>query len=192
MSKIGDTTILKSAREVNGYILIWEPEHHRAMVGGCWDGYVYEHIVQAECTIGRELLDNECVHHLDGDPANNHPSNLLVMDRSQHSKLHQWLRGRGTEPKRRVVRCLVCGKLLTLQQSKYCSAECSNFGSRKVTHPTKEELMADLALMSMVSVGKKYGVSANAVKKWAKSYGIFPESGRWSRKLLSSYVAAPN
>lgn len=38
--------------------------------------------------------------------------------------------------------------------------------------PTKEQLIQDIESMSMVKVGKKYGVSDNAVRNWCKNYEI--------------------
>lgn len=43
---------------------------------------------------------------------------------------------------------------------------------RKVDRPTKEELEDLLSKNSYVSLGKRFGVSDNAVRKWAKKYGI--------------------
>jgi hypothetical protein len=40
--------------------------------------------------------------------------------------------------------------------------------ARKVERPTHEQLLADVASMSFVAVGRKYGVSDNAVRKWLK------------------------
>ena len=42
--------------------------------------------------------------------------------------------------------------------------------SEKVKRPTKEQLEMDLSQMSWVVVGRKYGVSDNAVRKWIKYY----------------------
>jgi uncharacterized protein YjcR len=33
----------------------------------------------------------------------------------------------------------------------------------------------DIEEMSWVDIGKKYGVSCNAVRKWARKYGLIPE-----------------
>jgi transposase-like protein len=44
--------------------------------------------------------------------------------------------------------------------------------SRKIEWPTKEFLIELLKNMSYVSIGKKYGVSDNAVRKWSKKYEI--------------------
>ena len=42
--------------------------------------------------------------------------------------------------------------------------------TRKVERPSHEQLLADVAEMSMVAVGRKYGVSDNAVRKWLRWY----------------------
>lgn len=42
----------------------------------------------ASKAIGRELTSDEHVHHIDGDPSNNSPDNLAVMNRSEHLRLH--------------------------------------------------------------------------------------------------------
>jgi len=50
------------------------------------------HIQIAEEMLGRPLLPDEVVHHIDLDRHNNDPSNLMVMTRSEHARLHQELR----------------------------------------------------------------------------------------------------
>lgn len=53
--------------------------------------------------------------------------------------------------------------------SKNC-AKCS-FKLRGIKNkPTHETILEDLKTMSYVAVGKKYGVSDNAIRKWLKSY----------------------
>jgi transposase-like protein len=41
---------------------------------------------------------------------------------------------------------------------------------RKVERPSHEQLLADLESMSYCAVGRKYGVSDNAVRKWLRWY----------------------
>ena len=38
--------------------------------------------------LGRKLLDNEIVHHIDGNPLNNDISNLQVLTYEEHNRLH--------------------------------------------------------------------------------------------------------
>lgn len=82
--------------------------------------------------------------------------------------------------------CLECGKEFFVsskrdkEKRKYCSKSCCNKhksiylpkGKRKVKRPTKEELEKMIEEMSWVAIGKKYGVSDNAVRKWARAYKI--------------------
>lgn len=54
--------------------------------------YKLEHRIVMEEKIGRLLLGNEVVHHIDEDKKNNHPDNLMVFDNnSAHIKYHQQL-----------------------------------------------------------------------------------------------------
>jgi transposase-like protein len=43
-------------------------------------------------------------------------------------------------------------------------------GSRKVERPSYEQLIQDVESMSFLAVGRKYGVSDNAVRKWIRWY----------------------
>ncbi|MFO5701758.1 hypothetical protein ACLBSN_31805, partial [Klebsiella pneumoniae] len=55
---------------------------------------------------------------------------------------------------------------------KFCNPECSAKGRRKVDRPSKEQLVLDVTLLSLVKIGEKYGVSDNAIRKWCWSYKI--------------------
>lgn len=47
-----------------------------------------EHRIIAEKIVGRELLSNEIIHHIDGDKRNNSLSNLIVTTRAEHARIH--------------------------------------------------------------------------------------------------------
>lgn len=57
-------------------------------------GWKFAHRVVAERKVGRQLKANEDVHHDDEDKRNNTPSNLFVLSRSAHAKLHSQRRAR--------------------------------------------------------------------------------------------------
>jgi len=78
---------------VSGYRCIYLPDHSRAHP----NGYVYEHIVIAERTLGRQLVGGEIVHHVDGDKLNNSAENLTVLSsQTEHIRIH---RQQGDMPK---------------------------------------------------------------------------------------------
>ena len=60
---------------------------------GTGEGYIkvngrHLHRQVVEKVIGRKLLSNEIVHHIDGDKQNNSPDNLQIVSRSEHIKIH--------------------------------------------------------------------------------------------------------
>lgn len=56
-------------------------------------GYAAQHRVVMHDKLGRALLPSEVVHHIDGDPANNHPDNLEVFDKNA-DHLRETLKGK--------------------------------------------------------------------------------------------------
>jgi hypothetical protein len=80
--------------------------------------------------------------------------------------------------------CPGCGRTFVPRniRNRYCSRECAGVDAherysgvpkpeaRKVERPPYEQLREDVAAMSMVAVGRKYGVSDNAIRKWLRWY----------------------
>lgn len=181
---------MKNTRILNGYIVVYEPNHPRAMKSQNWRGYIYEHIVVAEKKLGRHLMDNEVVHHLDCDRSNNHPNNLLVLLKSQHVVIHEWISrgapiskevgGKGInseKAKSNRIRCKICNKVIVARrkhENTFCSTKCyKEYLRNKSVMPNKEGLISDIQSMpSLSAIGRKYGVSHNAVKKWIKKYNL--------------------
>jgi hypothetical protein len=174
----------KSLRILNGYRVLHDPSHPKAMRCENWAGYVYEHVLVAEQSLGRPLFEDEVVHHLDGDRANNRFCNLMVVHKAQHPKIEHWLscgapsvkakganRMNSGKPKwKKPSYCDICGRTLQMQQKSRCSAKCRSVGSLR--KPPRETLEEDLRSKSLLAVGKKYGVSDNAVRKWMRRYGL--------------------
>jgi len=89
--------------------------------------------------------------------------------------------GRNT-PRERA--CVACGQMFVPSSNlhRYCSAKCwgkiaakryegiPRPDTRKVERPSYGRLITDLSQLSMVKVGRKYGVSDNAVRKWLRWY----------------------
>jgi hypothetical protein len=63
--------------------------------------------------------------------------------------------------------CCVCGKSKS-KHKKTCSPKCKGILHRKVSRPDLDVLMKEIEEMGFVAVGKKYGVSDNAIRKWVK------------------------
>ena len=72
------------------------------------------------------------------------------------------------KPERKKYSCLECQTEIVIG-AKRC-APCQARRNRKVERPSLEVLMNELKTTSYVSVGKKYGVSDNAIRKWIRSY----------------------
>jgi len=171
-------------RILNGYRVIYMPDHPSSMKCENWLGWVYEHIYFAEQSLGRQLHKDEVVHHLNGIREDNRCSNLLILTKSQHARLHSWLEagapfeksngenGMNSGKSKGVPVCKVCGLTLQTDQSIYCSTKCNALDKRIVERPSKGTLAEELKTTSMLALGRKYNVSDNAVRKWAKSYGL--------------------
>lgn len=50
-----------------------------------------QHRNLAEEILGRKLTYNEVIHHVDENPKNNDLTNLMILSRSNHTKLHHFL-----------------------------------------------------------------------------------------------------
>jgi len=162
--------------EANGYICIWMPNHPKA---NPW-GLVYEHILKAEEILGRPLKDGEVVHHKDENRANNSYDNLLVFhNKANHTRFHQLhcpneeleqLEDGSYICNNSKIICPICGKPKD-HKAKLC-LECSQLAQRTVCRPTRNELKQLIRTKSFVIIGKQYGVSDNAVRKWCDYEGL--------------------
>lgn len=66
--------------------------------------------------------------------------------------------------------CEACGTEIATN-SKYCEA-CFHKSRQKTQRPTREELKTLIRENTFVSIGEKYGVSDNAVRKWCTAYNL--------------------
>lgn len=81
------TRIYKDVHNVERGGYLWEycPEHPKS---NPW-GFVPQHRLVVERLLGRFLKSSEYVHHIDENPMNNEPDNLVVLSRSEHMAVHQ-------------------------------------------------------------------------------------------------------
>ena len=179
-------------RRLNGYVLVYKPDHPRAIRSGGEKGFVYEHVLVAEKKLGRYIRDDEEVHHLDLNRANNLPRNLIVLSAAAHIQLHSWLRRgapiadlkatlnpaikdivRGKKRYAKLVhRCELCEKVNSNSGANYCSNTCAGKASSKL-HLSKRE-MEKLVYSGLpwTEIGRRLGVSDNGARKYARRLGI--------------------
>lgn len=75
----------KPARHtVGGYVMVYEPDHPDAHARSGW---ILEHRLVASQMVGRRLREDEQVHHVNGQKDCNDPSNLQIIDGSEHSQI---------------------------------------------------------------------------------------------------------
>lgn len=67
-----------------GYVLEWAPKHPASI-----KGYVPQHRLIIERSIGRILTDDEAVHHINRKRDDNRIENLQLMTRLAHMELHR-------------------------------------------------------------------------------------------------------
>lgn len=99
--------------------------------------YVLEHRIVMENHLGRLLNSNEVVHHKDGNKKNNDISNLEVMDKKEHNRLHSSIGRKMVE-----LKCPNCRKVFVREQRQThiskngqftaCSPSCRGKFSRKI------------------------------------------------------------
>ena len=116
--------------------------------------------------------------HINGVPDDHRLENLRIVCPNCAATFDTHC-GRKNRP---ALNCLRCGVGFAPQTSaqKYCSAECGRRwdrnglprpGGRKVRErPQYELLLAEIAATSWSAVGRKYGVSDNAIRKWVRAY----------------------
>ena len=66
--------------------------------------------------------------------------------------------------------CPICGAKIT-REAKLCKI-CANKKQQVVERPTREELKSLIRTTPFTTIGKQYGVSDNAIRKWCKAYNL--------------------
>jgi hypothetical protein len=118
--------------------------------------------------------------HISGDATDNRLENLRIVCPNCAATLDTHC-GRNLPHRAVVIECARCGEEFnrTRPEQRYCSRACGTRHGRtegprpsawKVEHPPYEQLVREVAETSYVAVGRKYGVSDNAIRKWLRAY----------------------
>lgn len=131
------------------------------------------------------------VHHINGDCTDNREENLIILCPNCHSLTASYKSGNFGKGRTKRLNnnkitiekscnhskevshfyCKNCGKEIVTKDAELC-VECCNQNKRKVKRPTKEELLKLIKTKSFVQIGKMFGVSDNAIRKWCKQYNL--------------------
>jgi hypothetical protein len=121
--------------------------------------------------------------HINGVPNDNRIENLRILCPNCAATLATHCgRKNLSEPRT----CPHCGKDFQPNRYKqpYCSRACGqrrkrddargvpNYAARRVERPPYEHLMREIKTSSYVAVGRTYGVSDNAIRKWVRQYEL--------------------
>jgi hypothetical protein len=149
----------------------------RLLAAGLMDP-ICEMCGQDETWRGRRL--SMILDHVNGASDDHRLENLRMLCPNCNATLETHC-GRNV-PRERA--CASCRQMFVPNSSlhRYCSTACwgkiaadkyrgtAHPETRKVERPPYEQLLSDVAEMSMLAVGRKYGVSDNAVRKWLRWY----------------------
>jgi len=119
--------------------------------------------------------------HIDGDHYNNLIENLKILCPNCHAKTPTY-RGKNKKNKnsetirtkkerirtKKVYNCLSCEVELSGKSKTGLCSSCYSKSQRKVERPSKEQRIKEVEESSYLAVGRKYGVSDNAIRKWIK------------------------
>ena len=114
--------------------------------------------------------------HINGIANDHRLENLRIVCPNCAATLDTHCGRKNRRPPRPCARC-GCEFEAKRAEQRYCSRSCgqrvawtNRKSQRKVERPPYEQLLAEIAASSYLAVGRKYGVSDNAIRKWVRQY----------------------
>jgi len=114
--------------------------------------------------------------HINGKNDDNRRENLRLLCPNCHTQTETYS-GKNSERNKSLSAngvtqhyCKKCSKSIERGSKSGLCFECWAKTQRKVERPSKEELDELVKSLSLCAIGRKYGVSDSAVRKWIKSY----------------------
>lgn len=127
------------------------------------------------CNLGPSWCSKELklqLDHINGKNRDNRLENLRLLCPNCHSQTDTYA-GKNLKRSKIALYCVDCKSLITKYSKSGKCNKCVSVFSRKVRErPSLGELEELIKKLPFTSIGVKYGVSDNAVRKWAKSYGL--------------------
>lgn len=138
-----------------------------------------DNLIEYKCAIcgnngvwnGKEIVLQ--LDHINGKSNDNRLENLRFLCPNCHSQTDTYSGKNSKHNYKKDKFCKICGKKLLYKNKNNVCRECYFIVNRKVERPTKEQLELDLKeIHNFCAIGRKYGVSDNAVRRWCKNYNI--------------------
>lgn len=127
---------------------------------------MYVHRLVYQTFVGTIDEDKE-INHIDHDKSNNQLSNLEMI--SHRRNVRKSLEFRGIKKAKQY--CEDCGAII-YRTSMRCTKCCAKMARKVKERPGKQELRKLIHSYSFLELGRMFGVSDNAIRKWCKSYGL--------------------
>lgn len=118
------------------------------------------------------------LHHINGNHNDNRLENLQILCPNCHTLTDNF-----GNKKHNSKLCPDCGKEIS-NKSSYCVNCAPKHKKQSSNCPTKDILLQQIQQYSFTELGKMYGVSDNAVRKWCKKYNI-PSTKKELREFLA-------
>ena len=115
----------------HGYVQIKMYGHPRANI----NGYVLEHILVLEKSLGRPILPTEATHHIDGNRSNNVPGNLILFKTNKmHLAFHRRLKAFEVSGHWDWRQCEICHHFDDTEKLSSCKAKSQSWTKTRFYH----------------------------------------------------------